>query len=83
MLYRGIPVFIDSRVEVYVKEFNGKETIFTDCYDINPEELINKYNFDYYIVTKGSDMYEYLNSNKYELLFDSYNYYYLYKNKEV
>ena len=30
LLYRGIPVFIDSRADLYAPEFNGKEDIFMD-----------------------------------------------------
>lgn len=30
LLYRGIPVFIDSRADLYSPEFNGKKDIFSD-----------------------------------------------------
>ena len=30
LLYRGIPVFIDSRADLYAPEFNGKKDIFMD-----------------------------------------------------
>ena len=30
LLYRGIPVFIDSRADLYAPEFNGKKDIFSD-----------------------------------------------------
>ncbi len=30
LLYRGIPVFIDSRADLYAPEFNGKKDIFID-----------------------------------------------------
>lgn len=30
LLYRGIPVFIDSRADLYAPEFNGSEDIFMD-----------------------------------------------------
>ena len=30
LLYRGIPVFIDSRADLYAPEFNGKNDIFID-----------------------------------------------------
>ena len=30
LLYRGIPVFVDSRADLYAPEFNGKKDIFMD-----------------------------------------------------
>ncbi len=83
LAYRNIPVFIDSRVEVYISKFNGKENIIVDYHNMKPEELIKKYKFDYYLVIPGTKMYDYLKDNNYELIYSSYNYYYLYKNKEA
>ena len=83
LAYRDIPVFIDSRVEVYISNFNGKEDIMLDYYNMSCEDLINKYKFDYFLVVPGNDMYNYLEDNNYELINQTYNYYYLYKNKEA
>ena len=84
LAYREIPVFIDSRVEVYLKEFNDKEDIIIDYFNMDFEELIDKYQFNYYLVGKDSKKYKYLKDNdKYELLNVEYGYYYLYKNKEA
>lgn len=41
LLYRGIPVFIDSRADLYLEEFNKDCTVFKDYFD-------TKYNYDLY-----------------------------------
>lgn len=55
MLYREIPVFIDSRSDLYTKPFNKKINIFDDYMDttllIN-KEIIEKYDFDYGLTSK-------------------------------
>ena len=49
--FQDIPVFIDSRAEVYIKEFNGGEDILTDYKNSKTikhyKEIFNKYNFEY------------------------------------
>lgn len=51
LLYRGIPVFIDSRADLYAPEFNGKQDIFMDF--INTSNLGEYYGntFDKYGIT--------------------------------
>lgn len=58
LLFRDIPVFIDSRCDLYLKEFNGKETYLEDVWKlpVGYEELFQKYDFDYIITTKESDL---------------------------
>ena len=83
LTYRGIPTFVDSRVEVFVEKFNGKDSIMYDYFNKTPEELIDKYKFDYFLVIKTDRMYDYLVKNDYEVINVSYNFYYLFKNKEA
>lgn len=62
MLYRGIPVFIDSRADLYAPEFSGKEEdIFTDFINTSNigtfyEETFEKYNITHVITYKNSKM---------------------------
>lgn len=51
LLYRGIPVFIDSRADLYAPEFNGKKDIFMDF--INTSNLGKYYGktFEEYGIT--------------------------------
>ena len=51
MLYRGIPVFIDSRADLYAPEFNGKEDIFSDFLDISNMGMEYEEGFDTYGIT--------------------------------
>ena len=52
LLYRGIPVFIDSRADLYAPEFNGKKDIFSDF--INTSALGKYYGktFEEYGITQ-------------------------------
>ena len=61
MLFRGIPVFIDSRADLYSPEFNGDEDrdIFTDFIDTSGlskfyEDTFYKYGITHIIVPKKS-----------------------------
>ena len=61
MLFRGIPVFIDSRADLYAPEFSGnkEEDIFTDFINTSSiskfyEETFEKYNINYVILGKKS-----------------------------
>lgn len=60
MLYRGIPVFVDSRADLYAPEFSNKEEdIFMDFIDtsnINKyyEDVFEKYNITHVILYKNS-----------------------------
>ncbi len=59
LLYRGIPVFIDSRADLYSPEFNGEEDIFMDF--INTSNIgryygttFEKYDITHVILYKNS-----------------------------
>lgn len=61
MLFRGIPVFIDSRADLYAPEFSGNkdEDIFTDFINTSSisrfyEETFEKYDINYVILLKKS-----------------------------
>lgn len=61
MLFRGIPVFIDSRADLYAPEFSGNEDedIFTDFINTSGiskfyEETFEKYNITHVICYKSS-----------------------------
>lgn len=62
MLYRGIPVFIDSRADLYAPEFSGKEEdIFSDFIDTSNigtfyEDTMEKYGITHVINYKNSKM---------------------------
>ena len=62
MLFRGIPVFIDSRADLYTPQFSGKEEdIFSDFIDVSGiakfyEDVFEKYNITHVITSKKSKM---------------------------
>lgn len=62
MLFRGIPVFIDSRADLYAPEFNGlDEDIFSDFINVSGistfyEDIFEKYNITHVITYKNSKM---------------------------
>ena len=62
MLFRGIPVFIDSRADLYAPEFNGKkDDIFMDFINTSNigtfyEETFEKYDITHVITYKNSKM---------------------------
>ncbi len=66
LLYRGIPVFIDSRCDLYLKEFNGKDDYVLDAWNLpeDYETVFTKYDFDYIITTKESDLNSWLKKDQ-------------------
>ena len=61
LLFRGIPVFIDSRADLYAPEFSGKEDIFTDFIETSNigkfyEDTFEKYDITNIISYKNSKM---------------------------
>lgn len=62
LLYRGIPVFIDSRADLYAPEFSGKEEdIFMDFMDTSGigkfyTDIFEKYGMTHVITYKNSKM---------------------------
>ena len=84
LAYNDIPVFIDSRLEVYMKKFNKKEDIIGDYMNVrnydNYKALFKKYDFDYALVYKKTGMSEYLTKDEYEIIYED-DAYELYKIK--
>ena len=60
LIYKDIKPFIDSRADLYVS------TIFSDnCnMELNNPKIIEKYNFDLFLVSKNSNIYNYLSKRK-------------------
>ena len=62
LLFRGIPVFIDSRADLYAPEFNGKEEdIFSDFLDISGigkfyGDMFEKYGITHIIAYENSKL---------------------------
>ena len=62
MIFRGIPVFIDSRADLYAPEFSGKEDdIFMDFIDTSSigtfyEDVFEKYDITHVITYENSKM---------------------------
>lgn len=78
--YRGYKCYIDPRAEVFLKNNNHKEDIFLEYYNINNkisnvQDFLNKYNFDYLIVTEDHKylLYEMQKNNNYEKIKEIYD----------
>ena len=76
LLFRGIPVFIDSRADLYTPEFNRGKRIFSDYLDISGISTWYENKFEEYEVTH---VMTYSNSKLKMLLSRDENYKELYK----
>lgn len=61
LLYRGIPVFIDSRCDLYTPEFNEDVNIFNDCLNVygmsvGYESKFEQYGVTHVIITKNGKL---------------------------
>ena len=89
LLYRGIPVFIDSRADLYAPEFNGKKgedgkykgrDIFTDYINTSTistyyENKFEQYDITHVIIKKGSKLNMFLSrDDKYNELYSDKNF---------
>ena len=79
LLFNDIKVFIDSRCDLYFREFNHQYDIFDDYastkYDYKYEEIFDKYYIQYILLNNEDSLYYILKDNsKYELLYDDKNY---------
>lgn len=79
LLYRGIPVFIDSRADLYAPEFNEGRDIFSDYINISTlgtyyETKFDEYEITHVIVINNSKLNMFLsrNDNYTQLYKDSY-----------
>ncbi len=62
MEFRGFKVYIDGRAEVFLKSNNKKDDIFKEYYKlehgkINYREVLDKYDFDYLLVSDDENIY--------------------------
>ena len=75
-MYKGIPVFIDSRADLYAPEFNGGQDIFSDFLNINNigtyyEDKFNEYDITHVILYKNAKLNMFISRNdKYKLLYE-------------
>ena len=66
LLYRGIPVFVDSRCDLYMPEFNEGVKVFDDFLTIsglnskNLEDMFDKYGFTHFITKANAKLTIYL-----------------------
>lgn len=81
LMLENIKVFIDSRADLYTKEFNKKEDIFTDYIDTTGlnndyEEIFTKYKITHVILYKNSKLSRLLLSkdSNYEAIYDDGNF---------
>ena len=90
MLYRGIPVFIDSRADLYAPEFNPGVEVFNDYINLsnvdidNVEEKLDKYGITHMLMYKKSKLRKFVeqNTEKYNLLYEDDNFC-LFERKQV
>lgn len=71
LIYRDIPVFIDSRSDLYTKPFNHKTDIFDECMKIteNYGRIFQKYNITHILIYKDTELNQILAaSSNYELV---------------
>lgn len=83
LIFHDIPVFFDSRVDLYVKDgsfADGVSLMTMTQYNndavtshMDVEEIINKYGFDAFLIMPERPLYVYLKSHseKYDLLYES------------
>lgn len=83
LLFNKIPVFIDSRADLYLPEFNDGVTIFNDFLTISSlgtfkmEELFNKYDFTHFITKSNAKLRVYLDAKpqEYNIIYSDENFY--------
>lgn len=88
LLHKGIPVFVDSRADLYLPEFNKDVKVFDDFLNIsslstkNLEGLFDKYGFTHFIVNKKAKLTIYLDAKpeQYNIIYSDY-YFYIYERK--
>ncbi len=73
LLFNDIPVYIDNRCDLYLKEFNGmKYSIFDEMEKINFKysKIFNKYNISHVVLNKKNSFYmTLLKDNNYSILY--------------
>ena len=90
LLFRGIPVFIDSRADLYSPEFNEGVNVFTDFLNLsgvnndNIEEMLDKYEITHLIMYKDAKLRTFIKQDeeKYEQIYED-DYFCIYERKQV
>lgn len=90
LLFKGIPVFIDSRADLYSPEFNEGINVFTDFLNLsgvnidNIEETLDKYEITHLIMYKDSKLKTFIKQDeeKYEQIYED-DYFCIYERKQV
>jgi hypothetical protein len=83
LLFKDIPVFVDSRSDLYLPEFNNDNTQFIDCLEIvsRYKYVLEKYDFTHILIYNGSKFNSVLdNLDEYKLVKRD-KYYSLYEKK--
>ena len=88
LLFRGIPVFIDSRADLYSPEFNDGIEVFNDFLDLSGvnndkiEENLDKYAITHLIMYKDAKLRTFIkqDDNKYKQLYED-DYFCIYERK--
>ena len=71
LLFNDIPVFIDSRADLYTIEFNNYKDILTDYMTKSAYTVIDEYELTHIIAKKGENLYLSISSsNNYRLLYE-------------
>ena len=84
LIYNDIEVFIDGRADLYSK-YNYKDYLDISCLKGDYPKLIEKYNFDYFLVSDEYQINTYLKYNdQYEVIYKNIKKgFYLYKKKST
>lgn len=88
LLFRGIPVFVDSRADLYSPEFNEGITVFDDFLNLsgvnndNIEETLDKYGITHLIMYKDAKLRTFIkqDEDKYSLIYED-DYFCIYERK--
>ena len=84
LIYEGIPVFIDSRSDLYTSPFNKGVNIFDDYIDVKTGkksimDILDKYEIEYVLTYKDSYEYHYIKEDaRFEKLYSD-KYFVIYK----
>ena len=90
LLYRNIPVFVDSRADLYAPEFNEGKDVFNDYLNLSGvnndkiEETLDRYDITHMIMYKKAKLRTFIKQDeeKYNLLYED-DYFCVYERKQV
>ena len=70
LLLNDIKVFIDSRADLYTKEFNKKEDILKEYMSSNYQNIFDKYEITHVIASKNDILYNYTKNMNYKIIYE-------------